>query len=273
MRMNGTIAVGSSEGNTANDPFSSVLDPPRAFSIHLDPVRASTIRALSRTLLERTLLAMTLRSRLAIALASFAALTGAALTAAPHAADMQGDPFPLDTCPVSGEKLGADAVVVVLDGMKEANLNGTQVKFCCAKCEASFKADPAKYLPKMDEAIIKAAGAYPLTNCVVMKDEKLDDTAKTVVYQNRVYKFCCKKCKVKFEKSPAKFVAEYEAGVVAAQKPTYKLTTCPISGKPLGEGAVDIVIGSRLVRACCPGCVGPIKADPAAAFAKVDAAK
>jgi hypothetical protein len=27
------------------------------------------------------------------------------------------------------------------------------------------------------------------------------------------------------------------------------------------------------VRACCPGCVGPIKADPAAAFAKVDAAK
>ncbi len=125
----------------------------------------------------------------------------------------------------------------------------------------------------MDEAIIKAAGTYPLTNCLVMKDEKLEDDAKVIVYQNRVYKVCCKKCTVRFEKNPAKIAAEYEAEVVKLQKPTYKLTTCPISGNPLGEGAVDVVIGGRLVRACCAGCVGPIKADPKAAFAKVDAAK
>ena len=32
-------------------------------------------------------------------------------------------------------------------------------------------------------------------------------------------------------------------------------------------------VNGRLVRVCCAGCVGPVKADPAAAFAKVDAAK
>jgi YHS domain-containing protein len=166
-----------------------------------------------------------------------------------------------------------DAVTVVLEGMSDAKLNGTQVKFCCPKCEASFKADPKKYTDKMNEAIVKAAGAYALKNCVVMKDEALEPDAKTVVYQNRVYKLCCKKCVCRFEKDPAKYVKEYESQVIAAQKPAYKLATCPISGKTLGDGAVDMVLQGRLVRVCCAGCVGPVKADPAAAFAKIDAAK
>ncbi|MFZ9880328.1 MAG: hypothetical protein ACO3QC_02870 [Phycisphaerales bacterium] len=217
---------------------------------------------------------MSFRSKLAVALASLAALAGAAMTSAPaRLADMQGDPYPLDTCPVSGEKLGADAVVTVLSGMKDKNLDGTQVKFCCPKCEASFKADPEKYLPKMNESIEKAAGKYPLENCLVMADEKIESDAKTVVYQNRVYKLCCKKCVNRFTKDPAKWAKEYETAVIKAQKPAYKATTCPISGKPLGEGAVDVVIGNRLVRVCCAGCVGPVKADTKAAFAKIDAAK
>lgn len=217
---------------------------------------------------------MTIRRRLLIVAASLVALAGVAMTPAPRsAADYSGDPYPLDTCPVSGEKLGKDAVTVVLEGMKDTKLNGTQVRFCCPKCEASFKADPAKYTGKMNEAIIKAAGKYPLTNCLVMKDEKIESDAKKVVYQNRVYEFCCKKCVGRFEKDPAKYAKEYEKEVIAAQKPGYKLKTCPISGKNLGEGAVDVVVNGRLVRACCPGCVGPIKADPAAAFAKIDAAK
>jgi len=106
-----------------------------------------------------------------------------------------------------------------------------------------------------------------------MKDEVLESDAKTVVYQNRVYRLCCKKCVGRFERDPAKWAKEYETQVIATQKGSYKLGTCPISGKPLGEGAVDIVVQGRLVRACCQGCVGPVKADPAAAFAKIDAAK
>ena len=219
-----------------------------------------------------------MRNTFSFALASLAAVASAALsiamTVAPVAGDaFGGDPYPLETCPVSGEKLGADAVTTALTGMKDKNLDGTQVKFCCAKCEASFKADPSKYLAKMDEAIVKAAPTYPIEGCLVMTDEKIDDSAKTVVYQNRVYKLCCKKCVARFTKDPAKYAKEYDAAVIAKQKPTYKATTCPISGKPLGEGAVDVVVNGRLVRACCNGCVGPIKADPKAAFAKIDAAK
>lgn len=225
---------------------------------------------------------MSIRTAILSSLAALAALAGAGFGPAPlptpsvaaAAADaFGGDPYPLDVCPVSGEKLGKDAVTVVLSGMKDRNLDGTQVRFCCPKCEAAFKADPAKYLPKMNEAIVKAAGPYPLANCVVMGDEKLEDGAKTVVYQNRVYRLCCKKCVARFEKDPAKYAKEYETAVIAAQKPGYKATTCPISGKPLGEGAVDVVVNGRLVRACCAGCVGAIKADPKAAFAKIDAAK
>lgn len=217
---------------------------------------------------------MTIKNRLFAAVACLAALTGAAMTTAPReASTYSGDPYPLDTCPVSGEKLGKEAVTVVLDGMSDARLNGTQVKFCCPKCEASFKSDPAKYTGKMNEAIIKAAGPFALKNCIVMKDEVLEPDAKAVVHQNRVYRLCCKKCVGRFEKDPAKYVKEYETQVIAAQKPAYKLTTCPISGKPLGDDAVDMVIQGRLVRVCCAGCVGPVKADPAAAFAKIDAAK
>ena len=219
---------------------------------------------------------MSIYSRFLVAVASLAALSSAAMTAAPTTSapdTFLGDAYPLETCSVSGEKLGADAVTTVLSGMKDKNLDGTQIKFCCTKCEASFKADPAKYIEKMDAEIIKAASAYPLKNCLVMKDEVIDDSAKTMVYQNRVYKLCCKKCVARFTKDPAKCAKEYDAEIIKEQKPGYKLTTCPISGKPLGEGAVDVVVSGRLVRTCCPGCVGPVKADPKAAIAKVDAAK
>lgn len=212
---------------------------------------------------------------LATIAAGFLALTGAGIhMPASSTADMKGDPFPLSTCPVSGEKLGDDAVVVVLEGMDDAKLNGTQMKFCCNKCVAAYKADPAKFQPKVDKAIIAAMGdAYPLDHCLVMDDEAVDGESKTVVYQNRVYRLCCGKCVRKFNADPAKWSAAYEKAVIAKQKPGYKATTCPISGKPLGDGAVDVVVNGRLVRACCKGCVGPIKADPKAAFEKIDAAK
>ena len=212
-----------------------------------------------------------MRTRLALAFAALATSAGLAMTAA-GPATFSGEAYPLDTCPVSGEKLGKDATVVVLEGMKDKTLDGTQVKFCCGKCAASFKAEPEKYRPAMNDAIVKASPAYPLKTCLVMNGDALDADAKTFVWQNRVYKFCCGKCVNKFKNDPAKFAADYEKQVVATQKTSYKATTCPISGKPLGDGAVDVVVNCSLVRTCCPSCVDAVKADPKASITKVSGA-
>ncbi len=52
-------------------------------------------------------------------------------------------PYPLTTCVVSGDKLGAMGKPVIF------NEQGTEVRFCCHECVASFKQDPAKYLAKL----------------------------------------------------------------------------------------------------------------------------
>lgn len=54
-------------------------------------------------------------------------------------------PYPLDTCIVSGEKLGTmgKPVVIVHEGQ--------EIKFCCKSCKPKFEKDPAKYLKKLTE--------------------------------------------------------------------------------------------------------------------------
>lgn len=50
-------------------------------------------------------------------------------------------------CPVSGEKLEADA--------NYKDFEGRRIYFCCKKCEKSFLSDPQKYLKKMDSTAVK----------------------------------------------------------------------------------------------------------------------
>ena len=61
--------------------------------------------------------------------------------------------------------------------------------------------------------------------------------------------------------------APTNAEVIAAQRPSYPLDTCPVSGKPLGKDAVDNVKDGHLVRTCCGNCTAKIDA---AAIKKVD---
>ena len=95
----------------------------------------------------------------AIALGSFTVLTAScgkktettvempAEEAAPEAAST--DSYPLDTCVVSGEKLGemGEPHVIVHEG--------TTVKFCCKSCLKDFNEDPAKYIAMIKEAEAK----------------------------------------------------------------------------------------------------------------------
>ncbi|MFM1769387.1 MAG: hypothetical protein RJA22_1916 [Verrucomicrobiota bacterium] len=73
-----------------------------------------------------------------------------ALAAAPLAgvaADKkQVKPYPLTTCVVSDEKLGADPSMKPYTFVHE----GQEVKLCCKPCLKKFNQDTAKYLAKIE---------------------------------------------------------------------------------------------------------------------------
>ena len=181
-----------------------------------------------------------------------------------------GDAYPLGSCPVSGGKLGSMGAPFTYTH------EGRDLRFCCKGCLPKFKADPAKYLAKIDSAIVKEQAAlYPLKTCVV-SGKPIDGDVKPVehVYRNRLVRLHDSKCVEAFAKSPRKYLIKLDKAVIAAQKDAYSLTTCVISGGKLGGmGApVDYVHAGRLVRFCCGGCIGAFRKNPAAALAKIDAA-
>jgi hypothetical protein len=85
-----------------------------------------------------------------------ATLLIAAFAAAPLAGfaaekkDGKAKPYPLDTCVVSGEKLGGMGKEYVF------TQDGQEVKLCCKSCLKDFKKEPAKYIKKIEEAQAKA---------------------------------------------------------------------------------------------------------------------
>ncbi len=132
--------------------------------------------------------------------------------------------YPLDVCIVSGEKLGSMGDAVKFDH------EGREIQFCCNACIDMFKAEPAKYLKKMDQAIIEKQSAdYPLSVCVV-SGEKLDEKEKgqplDYVHNNRLVRFCCETCQTDFQKDPDKYLAKIEKGDEAA-KSKGKGFVCP----------------------------------------------
>ena len=74
----------------------------------------------------------------------------------------KGDPWPLDTCAVSGEKLDSMGDAVVYDH------EGRDIRFCCKACIGTFKKNPDEYLAKANKQIIEQQlKNYPLETCVV----------------------------------------------------------------------------------------------------------
>ena len=71
------------------------------------------------------------------------AATPPAAATSPATAPSTAKPYPLDTCLVSGEKLGE------MGKPFEIVHEGQQIKFCCKNCAPKFAKDPAKYLSKL----------------------------------------------------------------------------------------------------------------------------
>jgi hypothetical protein len=183
-----------------------------------------------------------------------------------------GDPYPLATCPISGEKLGSmgDPIVKVYDGR--------EVRFCCKSCPPKFEKDLAASFSKLDEQIIKDRGPiYPLKTSLVTGKDLPAAPAKPFefVYGNRLIRLAAESEKADFLKAPKKYLADLDKAVIEAQGRDYPLKTCPVSKEELGGMGepVNVVVAGRLVRLCCNGCKKDLLKDPLKYIAAVDAAK
>src|SRR5690606_17425555 len=107
---------------------------------------------------------------------------------------------------------------------------------------------------------------YPLETCVV-SGEKLGTMGKPVefVYNNRLVRLCCGSCVSEFKTNAAAHLAKIDAAVVEAQASAYPLDFCLVSGDKLGGemgDPIDVVIGNRLYRVCCKGCIKSLYESP-----------
>jgi hypothetical protein len=179
--------------------------------------------------------------------------------------------YPLDTCVISGKKLGEMGAPI------EHVVGGRLVRLCCKNCVATVDKDSASVLKKVDEAVVLAQKPiYPLDTCVV-SGEKLGGMGDPVNFVDgtRLVRFCCDGCVAGYKKDPAAYMAKVDAALIAKLRTTYALSTCPVSGEELGSMGepIDMLYGVQLVRLCCKGCIKSFEKDPAAALAKVAAAK
>jgi YHS domain-containing protein len=136
------------------------------------------------------------------------------------------------------------------------------------------KTKPVTAKPAEDpnaSAIQTQRPSYPLTKCAVCGMD-LPAAPTAIVHQGRLVVLCSNECVPKFGADPAKVVAQIDAAVIAAQKPSYPLEKCPISGEALGSmgDPIDFVHGTRLVRFCCKSCVKSFEKDPAPAMKQID---
>lgn len=114
---------------------------------------------------------------------------------------IKGYPYSLGTDAVTGEKLPENPVVY--------EHQGRELRFANAQNVETFKADPAKYLAKVDQQMIRQQmPTYPLTTCMISGDKLGGDMGKPVdlIYKNRLVRFCCPDCVKDFQKDPAKYL-------------------------------------------------------------------
>lgn len=202
-----------------------------------------------------------------LALSSAILIGFVSIASVAHAASSSA--YPLSTCIISGEPLGAMGDPVI------KQYEGREVRFCCESCVPKFEKDVAGNLAELDAAIIQdQKAAYPVLTCVVSGESlaggEMGDPVDLVV-DNRLVRLCCNTCVKDVKADPAKYLAKLDGAVAAQQLADYPATVCPISGEELGGmgDPFDYVYAGRLVRFCCGGCIDKFNADPITAMRKV----
>lgn len=115
--------------------------------------------------------------------------------------------YPTNTCVISGEPLDFHGGAVNF-------IYGNRLfRTCCNDCKAEFLQDPAKYVPELDEEIIKAQKKkYPMTTCVIGKGA-LDGMGGPdyMIVGNRLVQLCCAGCRNAVLKDPLETFAIIDA--------------------------------------------------------------
>jgi hypothetical protein len=93
----------------------------------------------------------------------------------------------------------------------------------------------------------------PVNSTCPVKDKKVDASSKTAEVE---VKFCCGKCKDKFDADVLAGLKKFAAA---------KDGECPISGKPVKDDKSS----KATVGVCCGGCAKKVKADPKKHLAKI----
>jgi YHS domain-containing protein len=124
---------------------------------------------------------------------------------APVKASAAKTPYPINFCIVSGEELKSSSTVT-------KTYNGRDVEFCCNQCPKAFEKNPAKFLKKLDDAIIaKEKPGYPLVTSVVSGDT-LGARGEPVdyIYQNRLVRLASASEVETFGKTPDIFLKKLD---------------------------------------------------------------
>lgn len=172
--------------------------------------------------------------------------------------------YPIDTCIVTGEKLGDDAVNHVH--------NNRLVRLASADAAAAFKTDPKKHIDALDKRIIETQlPGYPMDDCPVGGPLGSMGDPVNFIYMNRLVRLCCGACEDSISTEPAKYMAKLDGAYADQQRANYALDTCVVTGAKLGSmgDPVELVAGATLVRFCCAGCLPKFKANPADFLAKL----
>ncbi len=115
--------------------------------------------------------------------------------------------YPTTECIVSGDALDVhDSPVNFIYGNR-------LFRTCCNDCKDEFLANPAKFVPELDEAIIKAQKpTYPIDYCVIGRGplEGMGGPDHMIV-GNRLVELCCASCRPKILKDPLKAFAEIDS--------------------------------------------------------------
>lgn len=182
--------------------------------------------------------------------------------------------YALDTCPVSGRKLGSMGDPVVKEYDNPGPTGGKrEVRFCCAGCIEAFEQDREKHFGKIDEELIRQQKAhYPLKVCLVSGRElETSDTVLDLIHEGRLVRFCCPGCPPRFKESPDRSMVRLDEAIIGQQREKYPLRTCVVAGSELGSMGEpnEIIVGGTLVRFCCKGCLPGFKKDPAKRLATI----